>query len=99
MSALQKWWRLVVWPPAEAHVDSVGYLVEVEGRVLGLQIHDETRDGGREVAAPGVLGAEEALHPLRIEARHPALQRAPGGRARLLRALGRGAAEEHQRAY
>src|SRR5215203_4403628 len=31
--------------------------------------------------APGVLGAEKALHPLRLEARHPALQRALRGRA------------------
>src|SRR5215217_589172 len=35
--------------------------------------------------APGVLGAEKALHPLCLESRHPALQRALRGRARRLR--------------
>jgi hypothetical protein len=41
--------------------------------------------GIRQPLAPGVLGAEKALHPLRLEARHPALQRALRGRARRLR--------------
>src|SRR5215217_8355851 len=49
--------------------------------------------------APGVLGAEKALHPLCVQARHPALQRALRGRARRLRRALRGrATEQRQRA-
>ena len=85
-------------PPAEADVAGVRDLVGVEARILGLEVHDESTQGGGQPLAPGVLGAEEALHPLRVEARYPALQRAFAGRTRRTGAFGRGAAEEHQRA-
>lgn len=50
--------RLVVRTPSEADVDGVGYLVEVEAGVLGLQIHGEPADRRRQLLPSGVLGAE-----------------------------------------
>ena len=90
---------LPVGTPAEPDVADGGDLVGVERRVLGLEVHDQPPKRGRQpFPPPGGLRAEEALHALRLEARSPALQSALGGGARLLGALGRGAAEEHHRA-
>jgi len=47
---------------------------------------------------PGVLGAEEALHALGVEAGGPALERLLGGRADLLGTFCGDAAEQHQQA-
>ncbi len=82
----------------EADADDAGHLVEVERRMLGLEIHDEPADAGRESSPPGRLGSEEALHALRLEALHPAPERALGD-AGLPGALGHGGAEKHGLAY
>jgi hypothetical protein len=63
---------------AEAGAYYVGYLVEVEGRVLGLEVHDETANVGRELSPFGLLGSEQALHPFVLEAPYPAPQRGLG---------------------
>jgi hypothetical protein len=47
--------RLADGPPAEADVAGVRDFVRVEVRVLGLQVHDETADGGK----PRRLAASE----------------------------------------
>jgi hypothetical protein len=52
----------------------------------------------RELAVPGAVGSEQALHALRLEAPRPALEAPLGSRTRLTCALGGGAAEEHERA-
>src|SRR5829696_8494792 len=88
---------LAVGAPPEAHVASVGYLVGVEARVVGLQVHDEAPHGGREPLAPGVLGPEEGLHALLLEARQPAVERALPG-ASLACPLGHGTSEQRERA-
>src|SRR5215211_5872655 len=62
--------------PAEAGAHHVGYLVEVEGRVLGLEVHDEPADVGRQPSFVSRLGGEQALHALRPEALYATLDRA-----------------------
>lgn len=54
--------------------------------------------GGSVLRRAGVLGAEEALHALFLEAAHPAVERALRG-AGLARPLRHGASEQHQRRY
>src|SRR5215216_5434391 len=88
---------LVVGTPAEEDVADVGYLVEVEARVLRLEVDDAATQRRRELAVPGAVGAEQALHALRLEAPRPALEGPLGSRTRLTCALGGGAAEEHER--
>jgi hypothetical protein len=87
---------LVVRAPSEEDVAGVGDLVEVEARVLGLEIHDEATNGRRQPPVLGPLGTEEALHAFRMEAGRPPLEGPLGGRAGLLRAPGREATEQHQ---
>jgi hypothetical protein len=88
--------RAVVRLPTEADVDYVRYLVQVEGRVLGLEVDDESPYGGRKLPAFCGLGVEEALHPFFLEAVHPAVEH-PFGEAHLLGTLGHRISEEHQR--
>src|SRR4051812_30927413 len=79
---------------AEAGAYYVGDLVRVEGRVLGLEVHDEPADVGRELSPFGLLGSEQALHPFVLEVPYPAPQRRLGD-ASLPGALCYGTAEEH----
>jgi hypothetical protein len=60
-------------------VDDVGDLVEVEGRVLGLEVHDESANPRRKHLAPGPLRSEQALHPVALETLHPTIQGSLGG--------------------
>src|SRR5215212_4914362 len=64
--------------------------------MLGLEVHDEPPHGGRQSPALGRLGAEEALHALRLEEDGLPPQRATRGRPGLLRAPVSRAAEQHQ---
>jgi hypothetical protein len=89
--------RLAGGAPPEAHVADARELDRVEAGILGLQVHDETPDGGRQPLTLGRLRAEEALHPLRLEAGHLPPQRAPGGRPGLLGPPVRRGAKQHQR--
>ena len=90
----------MVGTPPEAHVDRVGYLVEVEAGVFRLQVDDDTpAERRRQLLAPtGVLGAEEAFHALGVEAARLALERPLGGRAGLRGSPRRRTTEENQRA-
>jgi len=72
--------RLTGRAAPEAHVADARDLVRVEAGVLGLEIDDEATHARRQPPALGRLGAEEALHALRLEAGGPAPQRATGGR-------------------
>src|SRR5215218_2995488 len=84
--------------PAEAGTDDVGYLVEVERRVLGLEVYDEPADVGRELLPLGRLRFEEALHTLLAEACYPALEGASRDSC-LLGTFGNGGAEQHRLTY
>jgi len=82
---------LMVGSPAEEYVACVRDLkaeypdlVEVEFGVFRFEIDDEAAHRGREPAGSGMLGAEEALHAIRLEALRLALQGPLGSRARLL---------------
>ena len=86
-------------PSSEANVVYVRYLAQVEGRVLGLRIHNEPPHRRRKPAAPtGRLRVEEALHPFVLEARGLPVEGSFGNTG-LLCLLGHGASEQDQRAY
>jgi hypothetical protein len=71
------------------------YLVEVESGVLGLEVNDQAPDGGGQPLAPGGFRAEEALHPLGLEAAKSAVEGARRD-ADLSRPLGYGNIAENQ---
>ncbi len=59
---------------ARVYIDYVCDLVEVEGRVLSFQVHDEPTDPGRKDLALGLLRSEQTRDSVTVEALYPAIQ-------------------------